>query len=185
RRRQVYIMTVSLVFVFFLFINNIGIFKQSHEPTVLLKGNEKSQNISLTFNISWGEQKLIDIIDVLKEHDVQATFFVRGEWAERHPDLLKLITDNHHELGMLGYRYKNYVEQNIEDIRRDLHYARDVFKRLGYEDLRLLRTPTGMFNKDVIDLAKNLQYKVRSEERRVGKECRARWSTDHGKKKRE
>src|SRR5687767_14026958 len=34
------------------------------------------------------------------------------------------------------------------------------------------------------DRATRLAYEARSEERRVGKECRCRWSTEHEKKKR-
>lgn len=160
RRRRFYIIFFSIAVVLFTIMNYTSLLNRQHEPTVLLKGSEKENNIALTFNISWGENKIVEIIDVLKEHDIQATFFASGEWAERNPDLLTLITDNEHELGMLGYRYQNYVEQKVDDVRRDLHYAQDIFRKLGYEDITLLRTPTGKFNSDIVDLAKNLNYNI-------------------------
>lgn len=130
------------------------------EQAALMKGNEKEKNIALTFNISWGDEKVHDILKVLKKHDVRATFFVSGEWAERHPHIIDEITENEHELGMLGYRYKNYLEQDLEQVRKDMVYARNVFSKLGYNDLHYIRPPSGLFNKEVIKLAEKIGLDV-------------------------
>jgi len=129
-------------------------------PAALAKGSSNEKAAALTFNISWGEKKADGILDELKKQNVQATFFVSGEWAERHPDIVKRIIDEKHELGMMGYRYKSYVEQEIEEVRRDLLHAQEIFKKLGLEDVRLLRPPNGHFNKEVIKLAEELGYTV-------------------------
>ncbi|MGJ9460333.1 polysaccharide deacetylase family sporulation protein PdaB [Oceanobacillus sp. CF4.6] len=129
-------------------------------PVALSKGNADEPNIALTFNISWGEEKALDILDQLKNEQVQATFFVSGEWAERHPEILEKITEGQHELGMLGYRYKSYLDQEIDQVRKDLLYARDIFKKLGYEEVNLLRTPNGHFNEEIIELAEGLEFEV-------------------------
>lgn len=130
------------------------------EETVLSKGNANEENIAITFNISWGEEKVHDILEQLAEHKVRATFFVSGEWAERHPDILKKIVENEHELGMLGYRYKSYLDQEIDQVRKDLIYAKEIFHKLGYDDVNLLRTPSGHFNKEIVDLANQLGFEV-------------------------
>src|SRR5699024_11393023 len=65
-----------------------------------------------------------------------------------------------HELGMLGYRYKSYLDQEIEEVRKDLLHAEEIFDKLGYEDVELLRTPSGHFNKEIIELAEEMGYKV-------------------------
>lgn len=130
------------------------------EPTVFSKGDEDEETIALTFNISWGEEKVLDILKQLETDQVQATFFVSGEWAERHPDILKMITEGKHELGMLGYRYKSYLNQEIEQVRKDLYHAQEIFNKLGYADVNLLRTPSGHFNKEIITLAEQLGLTV-------------------------
>lgn len=130
------------------------------ETSVLAKGNLDEPNISLTFNISWGEERVHDILNQLKNHNAKATFFISGEWAEKHPDIVEKISEDKHEIGMLGYRYKSYVEQDIEEVRKDLFEAQDVFQKLGYEDMTLLRTPSGHFNEKVIELAEQLGFQV-------------------------
>ncbi|MGM8212815.1 polysaccharide deacetylase family sporulation protein PdaB [Virgibacillus sp. W0430] len=146
----------------FIWLERDGTFSvfSTDEPAVLSKGNADENSIALTFNISWGEEKVYDILKQLDQHDVQATFFVSGEWAERHPSILEKIVENKHELGMLGYRYKSYLDQDINEVRKDLLHAIEVFKKLGYKDVRLLRTPSGHFNKEIITLAKELNFNV-------------------------
>lgn len=135
-------------------------FSSSDEPAAFVKGNTKENNIALTFNISWGEEKVYDILKQLKENDVQATFFVSGEWAERHQDILEKIKEGKHELGMLGYRYKSYLEQEIDQVKKDMLYAKEIFGKLGYEKITLMRAPSGQINKEIIKLAESLGLKV-------------------------
>lgn len=149
----------AAIFLWFQQVNVWSVFS-GEKSSILGKGNKKEPNISLTFNISWGEERAHDILKQLKEHQVQATFFVSGEWAERHPDIVEKIVEGKHELGMLGYRYKNYVEQEVDQVRRDLQHAKEVFTKLGYKDISLLRTPSGHFNEEIIKLAGNLGLQV-------------------------
>lgn len=130
------------------------------KPVAITKGNANEPNIALTFNISWGEEKVYDILKQLNQNQVRATFFVSGEWAEKHPDILKKISENKHEIGMLGYRYKSYLDQDINQVRKDLQYAKEVFGKLGYKDLELVRAPNGHFNDEIIKLAEGLGHKV-------------------------
>lgn len=141
-------------------ISSLSIFSRTDEAAALLKGNPDNQHIALTFNISWGDEKVYGILEELEKQDVQATFFVSGEWAERHPEILEEITNQKHELGMMGYRYKSYLAQEIDQVRKDLYYAKEVFRKLGYTDLHLLRPPSGHFNEEVLDLAKNEGFQV-------------------------
>lgn len=133
----------------------------SHDkPTALTKGDSDEANIALTFNISWGEERVHEILAKLEEHEAQATFFLSGEWAERHPDIVDKITDKHHEIGMLGYRYKSYLDQKVDQVQKDIVHAKEVFAKLGHDDMKFLRTPSGHFNEEIIDLAESMQLQV-------------------------
>lgn len=130
------------------------------EQVALTKGNVNENNVALTFNISWGDEKIHDILQVLADEKIQATFFVSGEWAERHPHILEKITEGNHEIAMLGYRYKNYVDQEKDQVFKDIVYAKEVFSKLGYDDVRFIRPPHGEFNEEIIDIANNQGLEV-------------------------
>jgi polysaccharide deacetylase family sporulation protein PdaB len=161
-KRWLVVVALALFTAAFVWFEQDGAFSvfSKDKPTALTKGDANETNIALTFNISWGEDRVFDILKQLEENQVQATFFVSGEWAERHPDIVKKISEGKHELGMLGYRYKSYLDQDIEQVRKDLLHAREVFNKMGYEDVNLLRAPNGHFNKEIIELAEELNYKV-------------------------
>ncbi|WP_047981921.1 polysaccharide deacetylase family sporulation protein PdaB [Ornithinibacillus contaminans] len=146
----------------FIWFGSTGPFSlfSKDNPVALTKGSSDEPNIALTFNISWGEKKVFDILKQLKQHQVKATFFVSGEWAEKHPNILAKISEDKHEIGMLGYRYKSYLDQELDQIRKDLTYAKDIFGKLGYKNIKLLRAPHGHLNDDVIKLAEELKYNV-------------------------
>lgn len=163
RRRRFILFGIIGLFVagfILLQVNNGSLWANDSNEVALTKGNAEEPNVALTFNISWGEEKVYDILEKLKQEEVQATFFLSGEWAERHPTIVERIAEDEHEIGMLGYRYKSYLDQEIEQVQKDLFLAQEVFSKLGYENLKLLRTPSGHFNEEVLELAKSMGFEV-------------------------
>ncbi|MBM7573052.1 polysaccharide deacetylase family sporulation protein PdaB [Aquibacillus albus] len=157
------VLTAALFTAFFLWVegeSSFSVFSSKDHPAALSRGSEDDPNIALTFNISWGNEMVEPILQKLKDHNVQATFFLSGEWVERHPGIVKKIEEDEHEIGMMGYRYKSYIKQEKEQIRKDLIKAKDIFGKLGYPDTNLLRTPSGHLNKEIIQLAEHQGYKV-------------------------
>ncbi|QDP38925.1 polysaccharide deacetylase family sporulation protein PdaB [Radiobacillus deserti] len=162
-KRWMLTIIAALFTALFLWIETDGafsVFSSKEDPAALSKGSAKDPNIALTFNISYGNEKVEPILEKLRKYKVKATFFVIGEWAERHPNLLKKITEDGHELGMMGYRYKSYLKMEPEQVRKDLSYAREIFSKQGYKDIKLLRPPSGHFNKEILKIAEDQGYKV-------------------------
>lgn len=159
RYKLLSILLLSFLCALFLYIKPFPILSvfTSDVPTVITKGNQDIDKVSLTFNITWGDTKVHDILDTLKEHDVQATFFISGEWAERHPHILEKIAENKHEIGMLGYRYKSYVEQDIEAVKQDIQDAIQVFNKLDFDYINYIRPPSGHFNKEIVEMLEQVE----------------------------
>lgn len=160
KARYGFLFIFLFLFITFLFIYMkpfpiLSVF-QEDEPTAVTKGNEANNKVSLTFNISWGDTKVYDILKSLKQYDIQATFFVSGEWAERHPHILENIAEEKHEIGMLGYRYKSYVDQDIENVKEDIQEAIQVFNKLDFDYINYIRPPSGHFNKEIIELIEQI-----------------------------
>lgn len=157
------IVCASFFAAFFLYLelqNSTDVFSNEKEPAALHTGDSSDSSIALTFNISHGDQQLSSILKTLEDQKATGTFFITGEWAERHPDLLDSIAEAEHEIGMLGYQYKSYLEQDSSEINRDIIKAKEAFQKLGYENVYLLRPPNGHFNEEVIKLAEQQGLKV-------------------------
>ncbi|MFC7061864.1 polysaccharide deacetylase family sporulation protein PdaB [Halobacillus seohaensis] len=130
----------------------ISVFSNEGDPRALSQGSDEHPLISLTFNISWGNNKVHDILKVLEAHEAKATFFLGGEWAERHPDIVKKIHEGNHEIGMMGYAYESYLDLEPHEMKQDIQKAREVFEKLGFEERHWIRPPHGQYNKEILEV---------------------------------
>lgn len=158
------IIVLSLFTAWLLFVKTYSYqsaFSTATGPKAIYKGDTTKKQISLTFDISWGDEKALPILDTLKEKKIKnATFFLSAAWAERHPDIVERIIKDGHEIGSMGYNYKDYTSLEANEIRRDLLKAQDIFTKLQIKQVQLLRPPNGSFNKTVLKIAESLGYTV-------------------------
>lgn len=145
----------------FLYLQNylhIPTFVENKDLKAVFKGEK---NVALTFNIGWGDEKAEPILNVLKKEKVlNATFFLSGSWAERHPELVERIKKDGHEIGILGYNYKNYAELEESEIQNDILKAVEAFKKLNIKDIQFVRAPTGQFDEKLLKVAQRLGLTV-------------------------
>ncbi|GAA3317631.1 hypothetical protein GCM10020331_017140 [Ectobacillus funiculus] len=60
----------------------------------------------------------------------------------------------------MGYNYKSYTSLEAAQVRQDILKAQEIFTKLGVKDVKLLRPPSGSFNKEVLKVADSLGYTV-------------------------
>jgi polysaccharide deacetylase family protein (PEP-CTERM system associated) len=83
------------------------------------------------------------LLDLLRRHQARSTFFVLGDVAARHPDLVRRIVDEGHELASHGYSHTPLWKLDRESFRAELaafrHAVRDA---LGADPVVGFRAPT-------------------------------------------
>ncbi|MBM7588414.1 polysaccharide deacetylase family sporulation protein PdaB [Bacillus pakistanensis] len=155
------ILIISFFTAVFLYSGSLSIlpvFSTEDGPKAIYKGEK---GIALTFNVGWGDEKAEPILEELEKQDVDsATFFLSGAWAERHPELVEKIVKKGYEIGSLGYAYSDYSEMEEKEIRKDILKAQDVFQKLNIKDIKLLRVPTGHFDKKTLAVADKIGLTV-------------------------
>lgn len=97
---------------------------------------------------TWDEQPLrIEIgtrrvLDILRRHRVQATFFTLGWIAERAPQLVRDIVAEGHELASHGSSHILPIEQTPEAFRADIRAAKAKLEELSGVRIRGYRAPS-------------------------------------------
>ncbi|MTH55085.1 polysaccharide deacetylase family sporulation protein PdaB [Bacillus mangrovi] len=158
RVKQTLIIAIAALFTAgILYVENVvqyPVFSAVTGPKAIYKGPAQGNKVALTFDISWGDEKALPILDALKRSQVtNATFFLSASWAERHPAIVQRIVKDGHQIGSMGYSYKNYTSLKPEEIKRDLMLAQKTFDQLNIKEIKYLRPPTGNFNKQVLEIA--------------------------------
>lgn len=81
------------------------------------------------------------VLDILDEYGIKATFFMVGENAERHPELLEEVVKRGHHLG-------NHTYHHLQGIKVGLRgYLRDVKKADRIIGSKLFRPPHGLLRR--------------------------------------
>ena len=72
-----FITTITLVVIIAIFTLPINVFAKDNKPIHCVDREDKK--ISLTFDVNWAENDyLYEILDLLDENNVKATFFIMG-----------------------------------------------------------------------------------------------------------
>lgn len=154
---------VALIFavgVIYVESDNITVFSEGSPSAVYSVPTEKKV-VALTFDISWGDKRTEPILKILEEKGLKkATFFLSSPWSKTHTDLVKKIADSGYEIGSHGHKHVNYSSLSDEDIQKQIKTAHSILTELTGKTPNLIRMPNGDFDKRVLRIANNLNYKV-------------------------
>ncbi len=82
------------------------------------------------------------IADILAQNNTQATFFVLGWVAERHPALVKYLASEGHEIASHGYGHELVSAQTPDQFRRDVGKAKRILEDLTGKPIIGYRAPS-------------------------------------------
>ncbi|MFF2094537.1 MULTISPECIES: polysaccharide deacetylase family sporulation protein PdaB [Paenibacillus] len=161
--KRYFLLSLALVFsvgIIYAERDNITVFSPQ-QPAAIYSVPTEKKVIALTFDISWGEKRTEPILQVLKEKGItQATFFLSSPWSQSHPDIVKKILDAGYEIGSHGHKHDNYSKLNDDEIRTQIKTAHAILSDITGKQPNLLRLPNGDFDKRVLRIAEELNYKV-------------------------
>jgi polysaccharide deacetylase family protein (PEP-CTERM system associated) len=78
------------------------------------------------------EKNTCIILNLLKQYNTKATFFVLGRIAEKFPQLVLQIADHGHEIASHGYSHRKIDELTPEEFKNDLSKSKEsIYKACG------------------------------------------------------
>ncbi|MED1603198.1 polysaccharide deacetylase family protein [Alkalihalophilus marmarensis] len=141
-------------------VSNI-ILQQRYPDTVILRGPDTSNRIALTFDDGPDPRYTPELLDVLSEYGVPATFFVMGARAERYPEILERINNEGHIIGNHTYWHPNLVEEgDIATLEREVNQTEEVINDIVGYRTRLFRAPYGFLYNQLVEKLAEMDYSV-------------------------
>ncbi|MCD8511869.1 MAG: polysaccharide deacetylase family protein [Bacillus sp. (in: Bacteria)] len=143
--------------------------KEVRIPKQIRQGNPRLKLVALTFDDGPEGHYTPQILDILKEKGVPATFFVMGKQVKRFPELMKRIVDEGHGLANHTYTHPslptistNEVIQEIRTTQKEIEWSvgrspdlfRPPFGALTWSDEKVisqLGLRTVMWTVDTLD----------------------------------
>ncbi len=122
-------------------------------------GDSNNMELYLTFDNGYENGYTSKILDVLKEKNVPAAFFVTGHYLETQAELIKRMVDEGHIVGNHSWHHPSLVEVDDDKLRDELESVRAKFEEMtGLKEMKYLRPPRGIFSERTLALSKEMGY---------------------------
>ena len=95
------------------------------------------------------------LLDMLEEYGIPATFFMLGNQAERHPDIVKRVIAEGHEVGNHSYSHPNLRVVSLARKEEELRRTDTILRNLGASP-QFVRPPYGSYDASTEKVAASL-----------------------------
>ena len=133
--------------------------KERYEIVSLFWLLENEKSVCLTFDEGYENGYTPQILDVLKEKQVSAIFFVTYDFAKDNPDLIRRMIDEGHTVGNHTYRHYTMDEVSEEVAREEVMFLHDYIQKEYDYSMTLFRFPKGEFSEQALGIVNELGYK--------------------------
>ena len=113
---------------------------------------EKMQ-VAISFDAAWGADKTQGIMDILKEYNSSATFFLVGFWTDKYPELVKRIDEWGFEIGTHSNTHPDMTKLSRDAAKLELETSIKLIEDIIGKDVELFRPPYGAYNNMLIDVS--------------------------------
>ena len=125
-------------------------------------GDPGEKKLYLTFDAGYENGCTEKILDILKQQQVPAAFFLVGNYLEKNADLVRRMVEEGHIVGnhtMHHYDMSKLTTQ--EAFSKELQDLEDLYRKTtGQEMRKFYRPPQGNYSAENLRMAKELGYKT-------------------------
>lgn len=135
-----------------------------YKDKYIINGYPKDRKISLIFKINNYEGNIDEVLKILDSNNIKATFFVDDEWFSEHNNLINVLIDQQHTIGLLSHNldYQDssfgWMDTIIKSVTKQKQgYCYYTDKRENLDSCVLLND----YTIKPIEISENLFYEVR------------------------
>ena len=125
-------------------------------------GDPGEKKLYLTFDAGYENGCTEKILDILKQQQVPAAFFLVGNYLEKNADLVRRMVEEGHIVGnhtMHHYDMSKLTTQ--ESFSKELQDLEDLYRKTtGQEMRKFYRPPQGIYSEENLKMAKELGYQT-------------------------
>lgn len=128
---------------------------------------EEGKRVFLTFDDGPTKEVTPHILDILKEYDIKATFFVLGTNAKKNPNIVKRAYEEGHYIANHGYSHKygtiyKSVDTVLEEYNKTEQIIKEALNNTNYSS-HLFRFPGGAHGGPYEKIKKQAREKLEEE----------------------
>lgn len=114
------------------------------------------KQVAISFDSAWGAEKTLGILDILKEYDVTATFFLVGFWVDEYPEKVQAIDNAGIEIGCHSNTHPDMTKISASEVKEEIQTCVDKIEKITNKKVTLFRPPFGAYNNTLIDTCESM-----------------------------
>lgn len=157
-----WIIVLVLLIILYMMIYGVIptiIYRKRNKENKKLRECCKGKNLYLTFDDGVDKKYTIEMLKLLKEFEISATFFVVASFAAKNPDIVGKMKEDGHLIGFHSLNHENEILQMPLRVKKDFTKGIDILKKLGVK-VKYFRPPWGHFSLAGITQMKKMKLNV-------------------------
>lgn len=127
---KIFLFSLLFIFSYFIFFT----------PDIILLSFDTELNVG-------DENATLEILDILKAYDINATFFVMGSFADKNPEIIKRMLSENHEVACHTQNHERLWGLNKELIEQEIIGCKEAIQNITGETNLGFRAPWRLMNK--------------------------------------
>ena len=115
------------------------------------------KQVAISFDAAWGNDDTEQLISILKEYEVPATFFVVGSWVDKYPESVKQLSDAGHQVQNHSNTHPYMTQLSTEQMKNELESCNQKIEAITGACPTLFRPPYGDYDNAVIDAVADMK----------------------------
>ena len=127
---------------------------------IVKAGTENQKIIALTFDDGPHPRFTPQILDLLKEYDAKATFFVLGRHVQLYPEVVLRLIEEGHEVGNHTFTHIDVRRSSYTKIKQEFEDTQSIIFQITGKKPILFRPPFGLLSEYTLQVIEESESKI-------------------------
>ncbi|MBO7519537.1 MAG: polysaccharide deacetylase family protein [Clostridia bacterium] len=155
-KRQIALATALIVCAVIAIIGSLSAFADRDRLLPIYSVDTNEKKIAISFDAAWGNDDTHNLIEILKEYEVPATFFVVGAWVDKYPESVKELADAGHRVQNHSNTHPYMTQLSKIKMTDEITSCNDKIEAITGTAPTLFRPPYGDYDNAVIETVNGL-----------------------------
>ncbi len=155
-KRQIMTVLSCVIAVAIAVVGSVITFADNNRKLPIYCVQTNKKQIAISFDAAWGNDDTQQLIDILAEYDVPATFFVVGAWVDKYPESVKQLSDAGHQVQNHSNTHPYMTSLSTEQMIDELESCNKKIEKVTGKCPTLFRPPYGDYDNAVITATESI-----------------------------
>ena len=141
-------------------VGSVSIYASVERKLPIYGVKTEKKQIAISFDAAWGNDDTETLIDILKEYDVPATFFVVGAWVDKYPESVKQLFDAGHQIQNHSNTHPHMPQLSKVQMCDELKSGNDKIEAVTGVKPTLFRPPYGDYDNLMVEAAESVKMQT-------------------------